>query len=161
MKNGFKQLLTHGFTRLSSVESQLTTRHRLSDYLMDVSCHASEIKEQAQDPRTKYPFDWARWRCESGIRENRGWKQYGVSGKMARKPRRSDWSPSSTTIPDLMLKHLKLYKQEADEVKQSQDYISSKFDEVIVSIEELKQENKQLRQETEETMTTSWQSGQV
>lgn len=39
-----------------------------------------------------------------------------------------------------MLKHLKLYKQEADEVKQSQDYISSKFDEVIVSIEELKQE---------------------
>ena len=50
MKNGFKQLLTHGFTRPSSVESRLTTRHRLSDYLMDVSCHASEIKEQAQDP---------------------------------------------------------------------------------------------------------------
>lgn len=61
----------------------------------------------------------------------------------------------SDQLPDLMLKHLKLYKQEVDEVKQSQDYISSKFDEVIVSIEELKQENKQLREETEETMTTS------
>ena len=79
-------------------------------------------------------------------------RQNGAKALIDRRSRQQ-----SDQLTDLIQKHLKLYKQEVGEVKQSQDYISAKFDEVIVSIEELKQENKQFREETEEAMTTNWQ----
>lgn len=77
-------------------------------------------------------------------------RQNGAKALIDRRSRQQ-----SDQLTDLIQKHLKLYKQEVGEVKQSQDYISAKFDEVIVSIEELKQENKQFREETEEAMTTN------
>lgn len=92
---------------------------------------------------------------ESNMASPAKWRE-SLEDLIDRRPRQQ-----SDQLTELMQKHWKLYKQEVDEVKQSQDYISAKFDKVIVSIEELKQENKKLREETEEAMTTSWQPGQV
>ena len=44
----------------------------------------------------------------------------------------------SDLLTDLMLRHYKLYKQEINEIKKSQDFVSTNFDQAFKSIKELK-----------------------
>ena len=59
----------------------------------------------------------------------------------------------SDLLTDMMKRHFKLYKQEIDEIKKSQDFISTNFDHVIKSIKKLKEQNMELREENENLRT--------
>ena len=52
-----------------------------------------------------------------------------------------------------MLRHFKLYKQEIEEIKKSQYFSITNFDQAIKSIKELKEENMELRKENENLRT--------
>ena len=51
----------------------------------------------------------------------------------------------SNQINDLFLKYSKLSKSDLDEIKKSQDFLSSKFDALVISVNELKIANSALR----------------
>ena len=59
----------------------------------------------------------------------------------------------SDLLTDLMLRHYKLYKQEINEIKKSQDFMSTNFHQAFKSIKELKEENIQLHKEDKSLQT--------
>lgn len=59
----------------------------------------------------------------------------------------------SDLLTDLMLRHYKLYKQEINEIKKSQDFMSTNFDQAFKSIKELKEENIELHKEDKSLQT--------
>lgn len=59
----------------------------------------------------------------------------------------------SDLLTDLMLRHYKLYKQEINEIKKSQDFVSTNFDQAFKSIKELKEENIELHKEDKSLQT--------
>lgn len=59
----------------------------------------------------------------------------------------------SDLLTDLMLRHYKLYKQEINEMKKSQDFISTNFHQAFKSIKELKEENIELHKEDKSLQT--------
>ena len=59
----------------------------------------------------------------------------------------------SDLLTDLMLRHYKLYKQEINEIKKSQDFMSTNFHQAFKSIKELKEENIELQKEDKSLQT--------
>lgn len=59
----------------------------------------------------------------------------------------------SDLLTDLMLRHYKLYKQEINEIKKSQDFMSTNFHQAFKSIKELKEENIELHKEDKSLQT--------
>lgn len=59
----------------------------------------------------------------------------------------------SDLLTDLMLRHYKLYKQEVNEIKKSQDFMSTNFHQAFKSIKELKDENIELHKEDKSLQT--------
>lgn len=59
----------------------------------------------------------------------------------------------SDLLTDLMLRHYKLYKQEVNEIKKSQDFMSTNFHQAFKSIKELKEENIELHKEDKSLQT--------
>ena len=59
----------------------------------------------------------------------------------------------SDLLTDLMLRHYKLYKQEINEMKKSQDFMSTNFHQAFKSIKELKEENIELHKEDKSLQT--------
>lgn len=59
----------------------------------------------------------------------------------------------SDLFTDLMLRHYKLYKQEINEIKKSQDFMSTNFHQAFKSIKELKEENIELHKEDKSLQT--------
>ena len=59
----------------------------------------------------------------------------------------------SDLLTDLMLRHYKLYKQEVNEIKKSQDFMSMNFHQAFKSIKELKEENMELHKEDKSLQT--------
>lgn len=59
----------------------------------------------------------------------------------------------SDLLTDLMLRHYKLYKQEINEIKKSQDFTSTNFHQAFKSIKELKEENIELHKEDKSLQT--------
>lgn len=59
----------------------------------------------------------------------------------------------SDLLTDLMLRHYKLYKQEINEIKKSQDFMSTNFHQAFKSIKELKEENIELHKEDRSLQT--------
>ena len=59
----------------------------------------------------------------------------------------------SDLLTDLMLRHCKLYKQEINEIKKSQDFMSTNFHQAFKSIKELKEENIELQKEDKSLQT--------
>ena len=59
----------------------------------------------------------------------------------------------SDLLTDLMLRHCKLYKQEINEIKKSQDFMSTNFHQAFKSIKELKEENIELHKEDKSLQT--------
>ena len=59
----------------------------------------------------------------------------------------------SDLLTDLMLRHNKLYKQEINEIKKSQDFMSTNFHQAFKSIKELKEENIELHKEDKSLQT--------
>ena len=59
----------------------------------------------------------------------------------------------SDLLTDLMLRHYKLYKQEINEMKKSQDFMSTNFHQAFKSIKELKEENIELHKEDKTLQT--------
>ena len=59
----------------------------------------------------------------------------------------------SDLLTDLMLRHYKLYKQEVNEIKKSQDFMSTNFHQAFKSIKELKEENTELHKEDKSLQT--------
>ena len=53
----------------------------------------------------------------------------------------------SDLLTDLMLRHYKLYKHEINDIKKSQDFMSTNFDQAFKSIKGLKEENIELHKE--------------
>lgn len=59
----------------------------------------------------------------------------------------------SDLLTDLMLRHYKLYKHEINEIKKSQDFMSTNFHQAFKSIKELKEENIELHKEDKSLQT--------
>lgn len=59
----------------------------------------------------------------------------------------------SDLLTDLMLRHYKLYKKEINEIKKSQDFMSTNFHQAFKSIKELKEENIELHKEDKSLQT--------
>lgn len=59
----------------------------------------------------------------------------------------------SDLLTDLMLRHYKLDKQEVNEIKKSQDFMSTNFHQAFKSIKELKEENIELHKEDKNLQT--------
>lgn len=59
----------------------------------------------------------------------------------------------SDLLTDLMLRHYKLYKKEINEIKKSQDFMSTNFHQAFKSIKELKEENIELQKEDKSLQT--------
>lgn len=59
----------------------------------------------------------------------------------------------SDLLTNLMLRHYKLYKQEINEIKKSQDFMSTNFHQAFKSIKELKEENIELHKEDKSLQT--------
>ena len=59
----------------------------------------------------------------------------------------------SDLLTDLMLRHYKLYKQEINEIKKSEDFMSTNFHQAFKSIKELKEENIELHKEDKSLQT--------
>lgn len=59
----------------------------------------------------------------------------------------------SDLLTDLMLRHYKLYKQGINEIKKSQDFMSTNFHQAFKSIKELKEENIELHKEDKSLQT--------
>lgn len=59
----------------------------------------------------------------------------------------------SDLLTNLMLRHYKLYKQEINKIKKSQDFMSTNFHQAFKSIKELKEENIELHKEDKSLQT--------